>query len=296
MNLSSFDFGAQDVITLRGLRATGRHGVFPEEHQHEQEFVVDLEMRVDTRRAGHTDDLADTISYADIAQACVEVISGEHCDLIETIAERIAARVFEFPVRSVRVSVHKPQAPIPHEFSDVFVTISRTNPMWERGGRIAVISLGSNLGQSAWELDTAVTELGEIGDVLAYSPIYRSAPVLAPGQDPQPDYLNAIVLLRTELSPAEVLHALLEIEAEHGRVRTGKWQPRTLDLDMISMGELRISTAELTLPHPRASQRRFVLQPWLDVDPDAHLDGVRVADLLEAVSDQPLARWMDSDA
>ena len=115
-----------DVIALRGLRVRGFHGVLPAERTDGQDFVVDCELYVDTRVAAASDDLADTVDYAAVAAALAAVVAGEPVDLVETLAERLAQVCLGFPlVGSVRLTVHKPSAPIPLSFSDVTVTVVR---------------------------------------------------------------------------------------------------------------------------------------------------------------------------
>ena len=115
-----------DTIRLTGLRARGRHGVYDFERAQGQEFVLDITLDVDTRRAADTDDLADTVNYGDLAERAVAVVTGEPVNLLETLAARLAAVCLSYPgVRAAEVTVHKPQAPISHEFSDVAVTIRR---------------------------------------------------------------------------------------------------------------------------------------------------------------------------
>ena len=115
-----------DEIEIRGLRATGFHGVFDHERRDGQEFVVDLVLGVDTRPAAASDDLADTVDYGQIAQRVHARITGEPVDLIETLAERIAEDCLATPgVHAVTIAVHKPQAPIPVPFADVVVRIHR---------------------------------------------------------------------------------------------------------------------------------------------------------------------------
>jgi len=116
-----------DSIRLVGLRARGFHGVLPEERRDGQDFVVDVEVHLDTRRAAATDDLAATVDYGTLAQRVVDVVAGEPFDLIETLAEHIAAVALEAGlVQAVDVVVHKPSAPIPVPFADVEVRISRS--------------------------------------------------------------------------------------------------------------------------------------------------------------------------
>jgi dihydroneopterin aldolase len=115
-----------DVISLTGLRVWGRHGVLPEERRDGQDFLVDVALTVDTRAAAATDDLAQTVDYAALADELVSVVAGEPVDLIETLASRLAqVCLADERVISARVTVRKPSAPIPHAFSDVAVTVVR---------------------------------------------------------------------------------------------------------------------------------------------------------------------------
>ena len=115
-----------DEITLTGLRVFGRHGVYDDERRVGQDFVVDVTLRLDTRRAAATDDVADTVHYGELAERIAAIVGGDPVDLLETLAARIADEVLTADlVRSVRVTVHKPDAPIPLAFDDVAVTIER---------------------------------------------------------------------------------------------------------------------------------------------------------------------------
>ena len=154
---------------------------------------------------------------------------------------------------------------------------------------VAVVALGANLGDRLETLQSALDALAGFEGVrlCAVSPVVETAAV---GGPPQPDYLNAVVLLETALSPFGLLAVCQQVEDEHGRTRTVRWGPRTLDLDVIRYAELVCDSPQLQLPHPRAAVRAFVLDPWLAVDPAATLpstDGeVAVADLLAAASDR----------
>jgi len=115
-----------DLITLTGLRVFGRHGVLEHERRDGQDFVVDVALTVDTRTAAATDDLAATVDYGTLADQLVAVVGGEPVQLIETLAERLAQVCLKDDrVISARVTVHKPDAPIPHPFADVAVTVVR---------------------------------------------------------------------------------------------------------------------------------------------------------------------------
>jgi 7,8-dihydroneopterin aldolase/epimerase/oxygenase len=115
-----------DVIALRGLRARGRHGVYEAERAQGQDFVVDVTLEVDLAPAAASDDVGDTVHYGHLAERLVAVVGGEPVNLIETLAERLAAVCLaDQRVGAATVTVHKPQAPIPHEFADVAVTVRR---------------------------------------------------------------------------------------------------------------------------------------------------------------------------
>jgi 2-amino-4-hydroxy-6-hydroxymethyldihydropteridine diphosphokinase len=135
-----------------------------------------------------------------------------------------------------------------------------------------VLALGSNLGERQDILQGAVDAIVGLPEVrlTAVSPVYETVPVGGPAQ---PDYLNAVVLAATALPARALLDQLHEIEAAFDRVRLVRWGPRTLDIDIIVFDEQRSDNPELTLPHPRAHERAFVLAPWHDVDPDAALPG-----------------------
>lgn len=340
------------IIALKGLGAMANHGVYDFERARDQRFSADIIMWVET--AGATDDIAATVSYADIADEAMAVLTGTAVDLIETLAETIAARVMSHEgVVGTEVTVHKPDAPIDHPFADVSVTVraGETDAMplslslkgiyeaedgsvltgeIEAYGRAQAPSpaqqehrealpsrRGAHAAEAAREEDTSrpahlrsrrvvLAIGGNLGDVpvtlmhtveaLSYmegfqiddvSPIMRTKPVLAPGQAPQPDYWNAIVVGSAIASPDELFAQTSRIERELGRERHERWGARTVDIDIIQIEGLASADPVLTLPHPRAKDRAFVLAPWLLCDPDAVLEGVgRVSDLLAHTPDR----------
>ena len=340
------------IIALKGLGAMANHGVYDFERARDQRFSADIIMWVET--AGATDDIAATVSYADIADEAMAVLTGNAVDLIETLAETIAERVMSHEgVVGTEVTVHKPDAPIDHPFADVSVTVraGETDAMplslslkgiyeaedgsvltgeIEAYGRAQAPSpaqqehrealpsrRGAHAAEAAREEDTSrpahlrsrrvvLAIGGNLGDVpvtlmhtveaLSYmegfqiddvSPIMRTKPVLAPGQAPQPDYWNAVVVGSAIATPDELFAQTSRIERELGRERHERWGARTVDIDIIQIEGLASSDPVLTLPHPRAKERAFVLAPWLLCDPDAVLEGVgRVSDLLAHTPDR----------
>ncbi|PID98187.1 MAG: hypothetical protein CSA82_00880 [Actinobacteria bacterium] len=376
-----------DIITLTGLSAHGTHGVFDFERDAAQPFTADVSLWVDTQGAFHTDSITDTVSYADVAADVVSVLAGPPANLIETLAHRIAETVLARDlVEGVQVTVHKPQAPLEQEFSDISVTVRHgitssvdgvelhehelvladddyaaplvtvmtsdipalsdesfsdrvsvtvlppqqgahhgtRSAVRERSVgalpkrrslrrkaqreekpkqmRRAVLALGGNQGNVPQTLASVVSTLVDIPDitVLDVSPLLRTRPVLSSQQAPQNDYWNAVVLIDTSYEVHELLECTQALEEEYGRVRTEHWGPRTVDIDIIQVGFLRVDDEKLTLPHPQAAQRAFVLYPWLLIEPEAELIGRgRVEDLAAAAPDQEgivdaVADWLET--
>lgn len=153
------------------------------------------------------------------------------------------------------------------------------------------IGIGSNLGRPVEQVRRAVDALAALPKtrLLDISPLYRN-PALGPGE--QPDYVNAVAALETRLEPQELLDALQAIENRQGRIRGSvRWQPRTLDLDLLVYGDRAIREGPLTVPHPHMHERAFVLKPLLDIAPHLEVPGLGpVAALLAAVSGASLRR------
>ena len=142
----------------------------------------------------------------------------------------------------------------------------------------AVVSLGANIGDPKANLDLAVALLSEATDVISVSSYLQTKPV---GGPEQPDYLNAVAIVESELPAKDLLAVLNGIETAMGRTREIHWGPRVIDLDLIQYGGLLVSDEKLTLPHPRAHERRFVLAPWFEIEPEAILlTHGRISDLL----------------
>jgi dihydroneopterin aldolase/2-amino-4-hydroxy-6-hydroxymethyldihydropteridine diphosphokinase len=150
------------------------------------------------------------------------------------------------------------------------------------------LSIGANLGDRLAALQYAVDTLAEIGEITAVSEVYETDPV---GGPEQPDYYNAVVILQTDAEPMEVLAAAHRAEQGKGRTREVRWGARTLDVDVLAHGQHVSDDPVLTLPHPRAVDRSFVMVPWAQVDPGFLLpDGRRVADVASALSAEGVRR------
>jgi 2-amino-4-hydroxy-6-hydroxymethyldihydropteridine diphosphokinase len=157
-----------------------------------------------------------------------------------------------------------------------------------------VFSLGSNLGDRLDNIQEAVDALFDAPglDFVALSPVYETAPYAPPGEKipEQGDYLNVVLVADTRLPPENLLERVLNIENSMQRVREVRWGPRTLDIDIVMFGNITMDDPDLTLPHPRAHERAFVLVPWADIEPDVLLPGHgRVGDLAAVKQADPAA-------
>ncbi|MDN4480157.1 2-amino-4-hydroxy-6-hydroxymethyldihydropteridine diphosphokinase [Demequina muriae] len=302
-----------DQIAVRGIRVSGYHGVNANEREDGQLFLADVVVHVNTRTAAVGDDLSRSVNYSEVADRTAEILAGSPFKLIEAVAEHIARELLEIEgAECVDVTVHKPQAPLHVEFKDVTITIRRDlrdgslsadkrigssagfsdDPLDPGAGPArdimderpaqpvpAVIALGGNLGDVEPTFREALAALHRVPgvEVRAASPLVRSVPE---GGADQPDYLNAVARIHTSLAPRQLLAACNGIEMLYGRDRTVPGSARTLDLDLITYDGVTGESPDLTLPHPRAHLRGFVLLPWAHMEPDATLEPYgRVADL-----------------
>ena len=134
-----------------------------------------------------------------------------------------------------------------------------------------VIALGANLGDPRKQVSLAIDEIRDLIQITAVSSLYETEPVGVP--DNQPNYINAVLIGESDLKPLDLMNQLLEIENEMGRHRSFPNAARTIDIDIIEYGGLFMESQALTLPHPRAHERSFVLEPWFEIEPDGELAG-----------------------
>lgn len=153
-----------------------------------------------------------------------------------------------------------------------------------------VLSLGSNIGDGEEALASARKAIGlvEKTTVAKASSVYVTKPW---GKEDQPDFLNQVVFVDSDIEPESFLKRMLQIETHLGRVRKEKWGPRCIDIDLIAAGKRNINTGDLILPHKHAHERAFVLVPWLELDPEAELPRWgRIADLVEKIGADTVLR------
>lgn len=250
-----------DCIEIRRLEVFAKHGVLPEENMLGQKFLISVSLSVDTRKAGQTDNLEESVNYACVAERIKEITENNTFRLIERLAEVIARELLmEFPsAEQIEVEVEKPWAPVLLPLETVSVRISR-------GWHTVYLSIGSNLGDKQAHLHQVLESLGAKphSRVERVSSFRVTEPV---GGVEQEDFLNAAVCIKTLLSPEECLEWIGELEQEQKRERTIHWGPRTIDVDILLYDKEIIQTPELTVPHREMCQRRFVLEPMAEIAP-----------------------------
>ncbi|NLV16812.1 MAG: 2-amino-4-hydroxy-6-hydroxymethyldihydropteridine diphosphokinase [Syntrophomonadaceae bacterium] len=260
-----------DQIILDGLKFWGCHGITPEEKNKPQPFEVHLVLYRDLSRAGQTDSIDDTVDYSQVFADIRHIVEKESFNLLEKMADRIAAHVLGLnKVITARVTVKKLKPPIGGEYRSFGVSIER-----KRVAGTAYLGLGTNLGDREKNLTEAAGYLEKLTStrVLKYSSRYYTSPW---GKTDQPEFLNQAAAVETYLTPRELLQEMLDIETLMGRKRLEKWEPRIIDLDLLLYGRQTIQEPDLTIPHPYLTQREFVIRPLLEIEPDLQLPDGRL--------------------
>ena len=250
-----------DEIKITDLEVFANHGVFPEENTLGQKFVFTIKLYTNTRLAGKTDDLEDSINYGDVASFVTEYTKTHTVKLLETAAEELAeAMLLRYDMaKGVSVEIKKPWAPIGLPLREASVKIER---FWHN----AYIAIGSNMGDKKAYLDFGVKSIVEIEGcrVNKVSEYIKTEPYGGVEQD---DFLNGALQVDTLLSPKELLSELQRIELEAHRERKVHWGPRTLDLDIIMYDDCIVEEENLTIPHIEMHKRDFVLAPLAQIAP-----------------------------
>lgn len=251
-----------DEIRISNLEVFCHHGVYAEENTLGQKFLVSAILYTDTRKAGKTDALSDSIHYGDVCHEIKDMMEERTYKLLETLAETMAERLLlkYDALQRIRLEIKKPWAPILLSLDTVSVVI-------ERGWHAVAFSIGSNIGDRKAHLDYAVEEFRR-------HPQYKQVTVSSYletqpyGYTDQAPFLNACITAKTLLTPEEVLEQIHGLEQARGRTRDIHWGPRTLDVDILFYDKERIETADLCIPHPEIPLRTFVLEPLAELIPN----------------------------
>ena len=250
-----------DDMILSGLKVYAWHGVYEEEREKGQNFIINARIFYDTVSVAETDSVEDTIDYAKVSLYINEYMRVHQFNLIETVANKLARKLLiKFPlIQSIELEVMKPEAPIPVPFSNVSVRVNR-------GWHKVYIATGSNMGDSEQFIRDAMDNLDsdENCRVLRKAKMYESRPYGGVDQD---NYINSAFCMNTLYSPLELLTRLQEEEKNAGRERNLKWGPRTLDLDILYYDDLIMERDHLRIPHVDMANRDFVLLPLSEIAP-----------------------------
>ncbi len=271
-----------DEIHIENLEFFARHGVFPEETKLGQKFIVSLTMYMNTRKAGKSDDLEVSVDYGAVSHFITDYMKENTFLLIEAAAENLVRELLlHFPlVKGINLELKKPWAPIGLPVEYASVKVSR---FWHR----AYLGMGSNLGDKKGYLDQAVEKIKEDPECVVekVSQYLVTEPYGGVEQD---DFLNACMVVRTLLSPEELLDKLHEIEQEAHRERIIHWGPRTLDLDILMYDDLVMESDDLIIPHIEMDKREFVLKPLCEIAPNLRHPILKktVSQLLAAITNE----------
>jgi len=267
-----------DRIFVSNLCIVGRHGVNEEERILGQRFFLDIDVRTDARRASENDDYKKAICYGTLCEIAQKVSDDGPYLLIETFSERVIAAILDrFPTAmAVTVRIRKPGAPIDASFDTVGVELTR-----KRQQRVA-FSLGSNVGEKSSQIRAALAFMEAVDgiEIQKVSSFYKTAPW---GKEDQDWFVNAAAIGQTSLTPHEVLRACKEVEVQLGRTPGERWGPRLIDIDILYLGDEKITTPPLCLPHAEMFNRAFVIKPLAEIAAEVEVSGQLIGDVLDSL-------------
>ncbi len=248
-------------IRIEGLKVAACHGVLPSEKENPQPFVFDAALGLDADKAAASDDVSDTVNYAEVCAFLNSFCKDNSFNLIERLAHGAAFLIMEkYPaLKYARVTVHKPRAPVGFPVDDITVTdVVERNTVY--------LSLGASLGDKKAALDGAIdciknlrgVTLGRVSDYVETEPY---------GGVARNGFLNCALSADCLLSPRALLDEIHKIEELFGRTRKVRWEDRTLDIDIIFFGNKIIEEEGLTVPHSDYANRDFVLKPLKQIAP-----------------------------
>lgn len=250
-----------DKIEIKNLQVYAHHGVYEQEQQLGQRFIVSAVLRADLSLAGKSDRIEDTVNYGSVARLITQTLQSQNYKLIERAAQAVAEAVLKSTnqISTVTIRIEKPWAPIGLPLDAAAVEITR-------GWHEVYVALGSNMGDKKGYLDMAVERLRQ-QDEMRVEAVSDWITTKAWGYTEQDDFLNGAIKLKTTLSPLEMLDRLQAIEQLAERKRELHWGPRTLDLDLLLYDDELICTDRLNIPHPFMEERLFVLRPMAQIAP-----------------------------
>jgi dihydroneopterin aldolase/2-amino-4-hydroxy-6-hydroxymethyldihydropteridine diphosphokinase len=252
-----------DQLIIKDLELFAYHGVNQEEKNMGQKFILEAIIDLDLSSAGENDQIDSALNYAKLCHELQHIFTAYKHDLIERAATVLCDYILTHyaQVKKVDVTLKKPWAPIHLPLDYPAVRLVRA---WHK----AYIALGSNMGDKKQNIKQALDYISKAPhtQLVRSSSLIVTAPV---GYTDQDDFLNGVCEIKTTLSPTKLMDFLLNIENTLGRIRTLHWGPRTIDLDVLYYDDCITDDPHITLPHPRMTERKFVLEPLNEIAPYA---------------------------
>jgi dihydroneopterin aldolase/2-amino-4-hydroxy-6-hydroxymethyldihydropteridine diphosphokinase len=247
------------VIKIKDLAVYANHGVNPEEKVLGQRFLATLEIFFDASFAARTDDLEKTINYAETVRQVKKIMRERSFNLIEAAADNLARQILlnEKLARGVTVTIKKPMAPIDASFDYISATVTKR---WNQ----FFLGIGSNLGGREKNIADALEFLA--ADDLIIKKVSRLIETEPIGVSGQPRYLNGAAQIKTLLSPRELLRKIHAVEKKLGRERNVRWEPRTIDVDILLWDGPDACEPNLVIPHPEICRRPFIVESLMELD------------------------------
>lgn len=248
-----------DKIEIKGIKVYAKHGLFDAEKILGQEFIVDCCLKIDVSTCEES--IEKTVHYGELTMDIAKYMTEMRFDLLETLANNLSKfLLLKYSlINELKLTIHKPQAPIPTVFSDVELTVIRKRTM-------VYLGIGSNLGDRVEYLDMVIEEVMSDDNMklVRKSSYIETTPY---GVLDQPDFMNGVLQVETVYTPFELLNFCHRVEEKANRVRERVWGERTLDVDILLFDDQVLYTEHLKIPHPELHMREFVLRSMKEIAP-----------------------------
>ncbi|MDD5658943.1 MAG: 2-amino-4-hydroxy-6-hydroxymethyldihydropteridine diphosphokinase [Actinomycetota bacterium] len=267
-------------IFVKNLRLYGYHGVKPEEKTEGQYFIFNIKIKINKESFKDGDNICQTVNYSEVIRIIKEINSKNKFDLIETLAEKIAVKISEMScmINKVKVKVEKAEPPINEKLDSVGVSFETKLSQKIKNGKIVYLSIGTNIGNKLENIKNALNLLKKSGifKILMVSSIYETEPMYFKNQE---NFFNIAVKVSvcSSVDPFVLLGYVKSMEYKLGREKQIKKNgPRIIDIDILHMDGAAIDSDILKIPHPRISERNFVMIPLSEIAPDFMINGVNI--------------------